>query len=129
MKKTLSTIILSLAIAGTANAQWHHHGGYRGGYYGGGNWVAPLILGGVIGYEINRANQPVIVQQPPVYVVTQPPVGPVTFTGPRLGPVETAGQQVITQSPNIQCPPGLAQFWTPVQDNTGRQYLQFTGCR
>jgi hypothetical protein len=71
MKKLFLALSL-LAIAGSASAQWHHHGGhYRGGYYSGGNWVAPLIIGGVIGYEINRANQPVIIQQPPV-IIQQP---------------------------------------------------------
>jgi hypothetical protein len=83
MKKLLLALSL-FAVVGTANAQWHHHhhGGYYrgGGYYSGGNWVAPLIIGGVIGYEINRANQRVIVQQPPVIVqsqpvLQQPPVG------------------------------------------------------
>jgi len=80
MKKLLLALSL-LAVVGTANAQWHHHGGYyRGGCYGCG-WVAPAIIGGVIGYEINRANQPVIVQQPPVYVqqpqpyIQTPPAG------------------------------------------------------
>ena len=70
MKKLLLALSL-LAIAGSASAQWHHHGGYyRGGCYGC-NWVAPLVIGGVIGYEINRANQPVIVQQPPI-IIQQP---------------------------------------------------------
>ena len=70
MKKLLLALSL-LAIAGSASAQWHHYGGYyRGGCYGC-NWVAPLVIGGVIGYEINRANQPVIIQQPPV-IIQQP---------------------------------------------------------
>ena len=71
MKKLLLALSL-LAIVGSANAQWHHHHGsyYRGGCYGC-NWVAPLVIGGVIGYEINRANQPVIVQQPPI-IIQQP---------------------------------------------------------
>jgi hypothetical protein len=71
MKKIL--IALSLfAVVGTASAQWHHHGHYRGGYYGGGgNWVAPLIIGGIAGAVIARESQPVIVQQPPVYVQPQ----------------------------------------------------------
>jgi hypothetical protein len=72
MKKLLLALSL-LAIAGSASAQWHHHGGYYrgGGYYSGGNWVAPLIIGGVIGYEINRTTPPVIVQQAPV-IIQQP---------------------------------------------------------
>jgi hypothetical protein len=73
MKKLLLALSM-LAIAGSASAQWHHHGPYYrgGGYYSGGNWVAPLIIGGVIGYEINRANPPVVVQQPPIIVQQQP---------------------------------------------------------
>jgi hypothetical protein len=81
MKKLLLALSM-LAVVGTANAQWHHHGGYyRGGCYGC-NWVAPAIIGGVIGYELNRpryyeppvvVQQPVIVQQQPVYSVTPQP--------------------------------------------------------
>jgi hypothetical protein len=79
MKKLLLAISI-LSVVGTANAQWHHHGGhYRGGYSGG--WVAPAIIGGVIGYELSRpryyeppvvVQQPVIVQQP-IYSVTPQP--------------------------------------------------------
>jgi len=76
MKKLLAVFILCAGMGSCvtqAHAQWHHHGGYyRGGY---GTWVAPLVIGGVIGYEINRANQPVVVQQPQVvYTPTQPTV-------------------------------------------------------
>jgi hypothetical protein len=81
MKRVLTALAL-LAVVGTASAQWHHHGyyGHRGGYYGGGNWAAPLIIGGVIGYELNRP-QVIVEQQPPVYVqnppvyIQQPPAG------------------------------------------------------
>jgi hypothetical protein len=78
--KLLLALILAVTSAGTM-AQWHHHGGYccyRGGY--GGGWIAPALVGGVIGYELSRPNTvyvepaPVIVQ-PPVSVVQQPPVG------------------------------------------------------
>ena len=74
MKKIL-TVLALLAVAGTASAQWHHHHGYRGGYYGGNNWIAPAIIGGVIGYELSRPpvyTNPVIIQQPPVIVQQQP---------------------------------------------------------
>ena len=82
MKKLLLSLSL-LAVVGTANAQWYH-GGYHGGYYRGGcygcGWVAPVIVGGVIGYELSRPT-PVIVQQQPVYIqqpqpyVQAPPAG------------------------------------------------------
>jgi hypothetical protein len=84
MKKTIFALSL-LVLVGTASA---HEGfrGYRGGYYHGGcygcGWVAPALIGGVIGYELNRpryyeppvvVQQPVIVQQQPVYSVTPQP--------------------------------------------------------
>jgi hypothetical protein len=84
MKKTILALSL-LAIVGTASA---HDGfrGYRGGYDHGGcygcRWVAPAFIGGVIGYELSRpryyeppvvVQQPIIIQQQPVYSVTPQP--------------------------------------------------------
>ena len=65
MKKFL--LSLSFLFLVPAHAQ-HHWGGHHGGYYRGGgyNWVAPLIIGGALGYAMTRP--PVIVQQQPVYV-------------------------------------------------------------
>ena len=85
--KKLALVLSLFAVVGTANAQWHHHGGYccyRGGYNPGG-WVAPALIGGVIGYELSRPpvytqppviveQQPVIVQQPQT-IVQAPPAG------------------------------------------------------
>ena len=80
MKKLLLALSL-ISVFSIASA----HGPYRafgmhGGYYGGcgGCWIAPAVIGGVVGYEI--ANRPVIVEQPPVIytqpsIVQQPPVG------------------------------------------------------
>ena len=74
MKKLFITLLLAGATL-PALAQHHGHGfrhpGYYRGYYGGGGWVAPLIIGGAVGYALTRPD-PVIVQQP-VYV-EQPPV-------------------------------------------------------
>jgi hypothetical protein len=71
MKRTL--LILALLSSTTAFA--HGHWAYHGGGWG---WVAPAVVGGVVGYELARppvyapapvvVGQPVIVQQP---VVTQ----------------------------------------------------------
>ena len=71
----------------------HEHHGYwqRGSGDAGWTWVAPIIIGGVIGYEMAR-NQP----QPPPPVVVQQPV---------------IVQQVITQPP---CSP-----WTEIQNPDG----------
>ena len=78
MKKIL--IILSFLFLLPACAQHGHRGGnhwggggghyYNGnGYYRGGgyNWVAPLVIGGALGYAITRP--PVVIQQP---LYTQP---------------------------------------------------------
>jgi hypothetical protein len=66
------------AYSPDAQAQWRPHSyGYRG--YG--NWVAPAVVGGIIGYELARPRyyeQPVVVVQQPVYVqqpAQLPPVG------------------------------------------------------
>ena len=66
MKKLLITTLL--LISTTAMAQ-HHHGHWerRGGGWG---WVAPVVIGGVIGYELAKP-APVVVQQPPVVVQPQ----------------------------------------------------------
>jgi len=72
MKKVILVAMLMLT-AGMASAQWHHHGGYccyRGGY--GGGWIAPALVGGVIGYELSRPNTVVVEQQQPSVIVQQP---------------------------------------------------------
>jgi hypothetical protein len=73
MIKTI--IFASLTLFSSTLFAQHWHNGYRHHghpmYYGGGGWVAPLIIGGVVGAAI--ANRPaqaetVIVQQQPIYV-------------------------------------------------------------
>ena len=75
-----SILAMSALFAYIPGAQAHEgfrHGGYyRGGCYGC-NWVAPALIGGVIGYELSRPHyyeQPVIVQQPPVIVQQPQPI-------------------------------------------------------
>lgn len=78
---TLSKKILLLALLGTssafANPYGHHHHGHGHWHHRGGPspwvWVAPTIIGGVIGYEIARNQPPIVVQQPPV-IIQNPPV-------------------------------------------------------
>ena len=85
MKKSLLALSL-LAIIASASAHGPHRmGGWHGGYYGGGcygcGWVAPLIIGGAIGYELNRTQtvyvepQPNVIVQQPQPIVQAPPVG------------------------------------------------------
>jgi hypothetical protein len=67
---TLASLILT---SGISQANPNHHGLNRG-YHSRYDWVAPLVIGGVVGYVITRP-QPVIVQQPTVvYPNTQSPV-------------------------------------------------------
>ena len=73
MKYIISTLLLSILFFNTAQAHGHHgYRTYRGPYYGN-NWVAPMVLGGVIGYELGRY-PPVIIQNPSPVVIPQQPV-------------------------------------------------------
>jgi len=76
MKKIVFALSL-LALVGTTQAHegFYHRGGccYRGGY--GLGWVAPAVVGGVIGYELSRPNTVYVEPQPSVvYVQPQPTV-------------------------------------------------------
>jgi len=105
MKKLLVGLVL---IASTTTAfAWDRgfHGGYHGGYYhGGGNWVAPALIGGIIGYELAQ----------PRYISPAPVI-------------------VAPQTPSVSCPypyqPVYNTVWT--YDSYGRSYAtqQFVGCR
>ena len=95
MKKLIASLIIAgSAVAIPAQAQHYHHG-YR---WGGGSWVAPAIIGGVIGYELNRPRydpyyyppQQVIIQQPPV-IYQQPQV---IYGAPTQAPVMPMPGQV-----------------------------------
>jgi hypothetical protein len=78
--KLLQTLALASLISASGISQanpnhWNHHGPNRG-YYNPYGWVAPLVIGGVVGYAITRP-QTVIVQQPSViYPNTQPQPAP-----------------------------------------------------
>jgi len=74
--KKLALVLGLICVTNVALADGYYRHGHHG-YYGGGNWVAPVLIGGVIGYEISRNNQPqqVIVQQP-VYVQQVPAPAP-----------------------------------------------------
>ena len=78
MRKLIAVLALSLASVGASADPYHHHG-HRGGYYGPrSDWVAPLIVGGIVTYALTRPAPPVVVQQPvPVYPpVSSPPYPP-----------------------------------------------------
>ena len=71
MKKFLFFIVASL-FSITASAQYMHWHSRHGHYYSHDRWVAPLIIGGVIGYELNKSRtNTVIVQQPTIIVEQQ----------------------------------------------------------
>ena len=72
----MKKVILALGLLTSLSASAHGYDGYgyRGHYYRGGgyDWVAPLAIGGIIGYQLSQPRT-VIVQQPQV-VYQQPPV-------------------------------------------------------
>lgn len=78
----MKQFLIGLAVAASSvptlaqvhHVHWRHgHGHHHHGHWGH-SWIAPTIIGGVIGYEIARNQQPVIVQQPPVIVQQSPDI-------------------------------------------------------
>ena len=103
MKKLIALILLTCSLSAMAQHGLRHH--HHHGYYPGYGWVAPTIIGGVIGYEIarNQTPPPIIVQQP---VIVQPaPVPPATV--------------YYGQTPTCAA-------WTEVQTPDGRIYRERT---
>lgn len=84
MKKVLVALLLVTSSVAMAHDGFRHNYGYRGSCCYNGGWIGPSIIGGVIGYELNRplvyTPPPVIYNQPSIIVeqqsvVQQPPVG------------------------------------------------------
>ena len=73
MKKILSLLILTSALTAGAEACCYRGGYYHHGYGYGNGWIAPALVGGVIGYELAQPRT-VVVEQPPAVVYTQPPM-------------------------------------------------------
>jgi len=71
----MKRLLLALALI-TSTTAFAQHGYWRHDGRGGWGWVAPAVIGGVVGYEIARppvyAPAPVVVQQP--VIVEQPQV-------------------------------------------------------
>jgi hypothetical protein len=75
MKRLITLLFLTVSVSAMAQPGFrHHYHGYHPGYNY--SWVAPTVIGGVIGYEIARNYPPVIVQQP--VVIQQAPMPPAT---------------------------------------------------
>ena len=66
MKKLIALVLITFCA--TAMAQYPHHN-HRHNGWGYNGWIAPVIVSGVIGYEIARRQPQMIVQQP---VLVQP---------------------------------------------------------
>jgi len=86
MKKLLIASLIGFAVV-SAQAHGPYYHGYRQGWHSNpGWWVAPAVIGGVIGYEINRppvyTAPPVIVQQQPMVIQSNPTI----VSGQNCGP-------------------------------------------
>ena len=93
MKRLIALILVSLSA--TVMAQYPHHNHRYGGWgYG---WVAPTLIGGVVGYEIARNQAPVIVQQP--VIVSQPQL-PQTLIVPSPAPAGYHWAQMVNPQTN-----------------------------
>jgi hypothetical protein len=78
--KNILVLLLSLSVV-SAFAQHRHYGHHHHGHHNNYNWVAPMIIGGVIGYELSRPQPPVIVQQPPIILQPSEPSELVNING------------------------------------------------
>jgi len=103
MRKLLFALVLALVSTSVFAHGWEH-GGYRGGYghyenhyHGGGNWVGPALIGGIIGYELSQPRT-VYVQPQPQVIYQQP--------------------QVIYQNPNAP----MGYHWASILDATCNCY-------
>ena len=94
--KLLIALMLSIGVVGCASAggYGHNHGynGYNSNSY---NWVAPLVVGGAIGYLISNQNR----QYTPSPVYLSPPPSAVYYTPARRPVYEEYPQYV----PSCQC--------------------------
>lgn len=69
MRRLLTITLLLFATSAFAHGPYHghwRHGGDNRWY-----WLAPVVVGGVIGYEMARPSQPIIVNQTPPPVIYQ----------------------------------------------------------
>ena len=107
MKKILLALTILATVATSTNAMaWGYRGGYRGGCYGCG-WIAPALIGGVIGYELARP-APVVVGPAPVVVepapvVVQPQVTYIQQSAPVVQAPPTGYHYVTVTDPNCNC--------------------------
>jgi hypothetical protein len=72
MKQLLQVLFAVSLITISATSQAHPYGGrpYQGhSHY---EWVAPIVIGGAVGYAIAARPQTVIIQQPPNQYYQQP---------------------------------------------------------
>lgn len=76
MKNILLSLLLMVfsapVFAGPAHHHRHHYGHHHWNHSQSGRWIAPVIIGGVVGYALAQPSvaqpAPVIVQQQPVYI-------------------------------------------------------------
>ena len=73
MKKLIVSLVLFASTAVFAGPGHHGHGHRHHNWNHSHGWIAPALIGGVIGYALTRP-APVIVQQSDYIVVPQQPV-------------------------------------------------------
>ncbi len=82
MKKLLLAIPF-IFVANLAHADGHGHGGWHRGGWGGGYWLAPALIGGLIGYELSRPRTVYVEPAPRREIVVSEPM----YSSPPLEPV------------------------------------------
>lgn len=103
--KTAITLILAAMTATSAQAWGDREQGILAGV------VATIILQNAHRDQTRRDPAPVVIREP--VIVRE----------------QRAPSVIIVESPQIQCPPGLAAFYIQRFDRYGRPFYVFDGCR
>lgn len=109
--KKLITLSLVIFLA-ASSMQAHGWGGYRGGghYYRGwgyGGWMAPFMLGGVVGYAVSRPT--VIYDASPTVIYTTPPQTMIVQ--------DRSSPSVVQETTNVSTPaPVYEERWVYFED-------------
>lgn len=76
MNKGITLAFASLMLIASSSQANPNHWSHSPRYHDHGNWIAPLVIGGVVGYALSQPKQVVVQQVPaPVYYPnTYPPV-------------------------------------------------------
>lgn len=75
MKKVIALVLSSMILIASSSQARAHGNWNHSHYHGNQNWIAPVVIGGVLGYALAQPRT-VYVQPAPVYYPPAQPVAP-----------------------------------------------------